>query len=78
MLSKGKGQCLRIAAAMHVLFQITGDAPAEDVNVEDEVSDQALRAAIDFVQTSIQHAAYIAGRSTIAKEVELAECGMFE
>jgi hypothetical protein len=48
------------------------------VNIEDEVSDQALKAAIDFVHTSIQHAAYIAGRSTIAKEVELAECGMCE
>ena len=76
MLSKGKGQCLRIAAAMHVLFQIAGETTGDDVNIEDEVSDQALKEAIDFVQTSIQHAAYIAGRSTITKEVELAECGM--
>ena len=76
MLSKGKGQCLRIAAAMHILFQISGEIPGDDVDVKDEVSDQALKAAIDFVQTCIQHAAYIAGRSTIAKEVEVAECGM--
>ena len=76
MLSKGKGQCLRIAAAMHVLFQISGEILGDNMSVEDEVSDRALKAAIEFVQTCIQHAAYIAGRSTIAKEVELAECGM--
>ena len=48
MLSKGKGQCLRIAAKTHVLFQITGETIGDDVNIVDEVSDQALKAAIDL------------------------------
>ena len=73
---KEKVNCLHIAAAMHVLFQISGEIPGDDVNVEDEVSDRALKAAFDSVQTCIQHAAYIAGRSTTVKEVELAECSM--
>ena len=75
MLSKSKGQTLRVAAVMHVLFQIHKTEEAELI-MEDEISEDALQAAIDFVQTSIQHAAYIAGRSTISKEVEIAEAGM--
>ena len=39
---------------------------------DDELSDEALKAAIDFVQTTTQLAAYISGISTIAKEVEIA------
>ena len=77
MLSRSKGQTLCVAAVMHVLFQIqqNGQEHAEIV-IEDERYEKALQAAIDFVQTSIQHAAYIAGRSTIYKEVEIAEAGM--
>ena len=74
MLSKSKGQTLRVAAVMHILFQIH-EVEQSDLVMEDQISENALRAAIDFVQTSIQHAAYIAGRSTISKEVEIAEAG---
>ena len=76
MLSKSKGQTLHVAAVMHILFQIQQtDHEQAEVVLTDEISEQALQAAIDFVQTSIQHAAYIAGRSTISKEVEIAEAG---
>jgi hypothetical protein len=68
---------LRAAAVMHILFQIQQTDPERaEVVIEDEISDKALQASIDFVQTSIQHAAYIAGRSTISKEVEIAEAGI--
>ena len=74
MLSKSKGQILRVAAVMHALFQIH-EIEGSELVVEDQISDNALQAAIDFVQTCIQHAAYIAERSTISKEVEIAEAG---
>ena len=39
------------------------------------ISDEALCAAIDFIQTSVQHTAYIAGRDIISKELERVEEG---
>lgn len=92
MLSKSKGQILRVAAVLHVLFKLneqkdpdnemegsdTDEIPVVilcDGIEEDEISLPALKAAIDFMASSIQHAAYISGRSTINKEVELAEAG---
>ena len=74
MLSKTKGQILRVAAVLHVLFQIhtpnvNGDH--EEACVEpDKISDKALCAAVDFVEISTQHAAYIAEKDTIFKELE--------
>ena len=76
LLSKSKGQTLRVAAVMHILFQIQQtDHEQAEVVLTDEISEKALQAAIDFVQTSIQYAAYTAGRSTISKEVEIAAAG---
>ena len=49
MLSKSNGQILRVAAVMHALFQIH----ESELVVEDQISDNALQAAIDFVQTCI-------------------------
>ena len=68
MLSKGKGQCLRVAVVMHILFQIAHETQVDD---DDEISDEALKAAIDFVQTSIQHAAYISGDQLLLKKLRL-------
>ena len=70
MLSKSKGQILRVAAILHILFQVNTE---EDDTLY--ISTEALYAAIDFVQTSIQHTAYIANRHSISEEVELAESG---
>jgi len=70
MFSKSKGQILHTAAVLHALFQIQNGA--DDTN---EISSEAMIAAIDFVQTSVQHTAYIAGKGTIASEVEKAETG---
>lgn len=69
MLSKSKGQILCTAAVLHALFQIQNDG-ADDTN---EISGAAMIAAIDFVQTIVQHTAYIADKETIASEVEKAE-----
>lgn len=74
MLSKSKGQILRVAAVLHILLQL--EDSSEPLIIKDEISQTSSTAAIDFVSTSIQHTAYIAGRKLISTEVELAETGM--
>lgn len=59
MLSKSRGQVLRLAAILHVLFSLGSDEPTDDI-----VSEDAVKAAIDFVNMACQQAAYIAGRGT--------------
>ena len=77
MLSKSKGQILRVAAVLHVLFQIHMPNDNEDHSeahyAADKIDDVALCAAVDFVETSTQHAAYMAGKDTILKELEKAQ-----
>ena len=76
MLSKSKGQILRVSAVLHILFHIhLPDATDREESNDDcsnsisnNISDEALSAAIDFVETSIRHAAYIAGRGEITNE----------
>jgi hypothetical protein len=65
MLSKSKGQILRVAATFHVFFH--WESPH---NIPNEISDTALKAAIDFVQTCTQHAAYLAGREGIQEAID--------
>lgn len=74
MLSKSKGQILRIAAVLETLFQVDADY-ASKTERSNEISDSALKAAIDYVQTSIQHTCYMAGRTTVAEEVEMCNAG---
>ena len=40
------------------------------MNVSDEVSDAALKAAVDFVCVSCQQTTYAAGRGPIDEEIE--------
>ena len=76
MLSKSKGQILRVSAVLHILFHICLPDATDHEESNDEssnpisniISDEALSAAIDFVETSIQHAAYIAGKGEITNE----------
>lgn len=72
MLSKSKGQILRVAAVLQILFQIIPDVNDHEIACDkpDTISDEALCAAVDFVETSTQHTAYIAGKDTIFKELE--------
>lgn len=66
ILSKSRGQVLRVAAVLHTLFSIEND----NMNVPDEVTDDALKAAVDFVCVSCQQTAYVAGRGPIDEEIE--------
>lgn len=67
MLSKSKGQVLRVAAVLHVLFRDNVD--------EEEVADtcittNAILAAQNFVDICCQHAAFITGRDKIDNEIK--------
>ena len=53
MLSKYKGQLLRVAVALHVLFN--------PMNIPRTVSDEAVKAAKCLIDLFVQHAAYLAG-----------------
>ena len=49
------------------------DNQSEEHN--NSISLNAMATAIDFVQASVQHTSYIAGKDSIASEVEKAEIG---
>ena len=65
MLSKSKGEILRIALTLQVLFDWENPQ-----NIPDEISDAALKAAINFVDVCVQHAAYLGGRGELLEEIE--------
>lgn len=60
MLSKSTGQILRVAAGFNVLFQ---------EKIEQNISTEAVIAAINFVEVCCQHTAYMADRGQIEDEV---------
>ena len=65
LLSKAKGQLLRVATCLHALFnQETPD------KIEDKISIDALSAAVDFVDECCDHASLITGRCCISDEVK--------
>lgn len=69
ILSKAKGQLLRVAACLHVLFKLeTPDT------IEVEISDKALSAAIDFIDVCCDHASLITGRGCISDEASKGKC----
>ena len=56
-LSKAKGQTLRVAVCLHILFNI--ESPN---TVPPEISETALKAAINFLDVCCTHASLITGR----------------
>ena len=65
MLSKSRGQLLRVAATMHVLFN--WNTPQ---TIPTTISDEALKAADSFVSMCVQHALYLAGRGELCDAIE--------
>lgn len=68
MLSKCTGQILRAATCFHILF---------GTGTTNEVSYQAIEAAMNFVEVCCQQTAFIAGRGQIEKEIEIIEAGSY-
>ena len=65
MLSNAKGQIMRVAATLHVLFNVN-----TPVDIPEEISDAALKAAVNVVDVCIQHAAFLAGRGDVDEEIQ--------
>ena len=73
MLSKSKGQILRVAATFHVIFTLKGPAELE---ISFEISDGAIAAAIKFVQLCCQQTAHMAGRGNIKEKIGIIKASM--
>ena len=73
MLSKSRGQVFRIAIILHVLFNIDNE---QDIACDSEVSEVAIKAAINFVQTACQQTAFIVGKGLIQEEVQAYKTGV--
>lgn len=71
MLSKSRGQVLRLATVLHMLFSI--DNPE---NLDEEVSETALKAAVNLVKLACQQTAYIAGKGELSDELEKFKTGI--
>ena len=74
MLSKSKGQLLRVTGCLHCLFQVddvnlTGESP-DEFQIQSVATDAAIRAAINFVNTCMDHTLYLCGRDKIGEEVD--------
>lgn len=69
MLSKSKGQILRVAAVLHVLFSLDYETPQD---IPSEISETALKAAEDFVTVCLKHTAYMAGRGGLNDAIKQA------
>lgn len=67
MLSKSKGQVLRVAAVLHVLFK---DCGQEEEEADSYITTNAILAAQNFVDICCQHAAFITGRDRIEVEIK--------
>jgi hypothetical protein len=76
MLSKSKGQVLRVAASLHILFYLSDDEDAM-TDVDSEISEAALKAAINFVTLCCQQTSFIAGRGEINDEIEILKASKY-
>ena len=71
MLSKSRGQVLRLATVLHMLFSI--DSPNEDL--DETISENALKAAVNIMKLATQQTAYIAGKGELTEELEKFKTG---
>ena len=73
MLSKSCGQVLRVAAVLHMLFSIDND----NYEVKEEVSQDAIKAAINLIKTICQQTAFVAGRGVLQEVANPTLKGLF-
>lgn len=71
MLSKCKGQFLRVTGCLHALFAIdhstSGSEPLQAI--PSVVSEASVKAALNFVNTCMNHTMYLCGRQNINSEI---------
>ena len=66
MLSKSKGQILRVATALHVLFHV-----GSFDSISDQITEEAIAASVNFIGLCCQQTAYIAGRGDIKEDIQI-------
>ena len=78
MLSKAKGQILRVSGILNVLFCDRSDQGKLSLSdtIPIVITNDALEAAQNFVDTACQHAAYLSGRGFIENELKRFTVGM--
>ena len=81
MLSKSKGQILRVSAILHTLFSLDEDDCHDlsddlDIHVSEVITEKALKAAEDFVSVCLKHTAYMAGRGGLDEAIKQAKKGI--
>lgn len=72
MLSKSKGQILRVATALHVLFHV-----GSFDSISDQITEEAIAASVNFVGLCCQQTAYIAGRGDIKEDIQIIKASKF-
>lgn len=75
MLSKSKGQLLRVTGCFHCLFLVdevhtAAENPGE-FQVPSVVADDAVKTAINFIKICMNHTLYLCGRSTVSEKVDI-------
>ena len=70
MLSKSRSQALRLAPVMHLLFHF-----GEEGNLSDDVSDAAMKAAINFAIVSCEQTAMITGKGSMEEVIQRCQSG---
>jgi len=65
MLSKSRGQILRVSATFHVLFHLEIPQP-----ISHAISNEVLEAALDFIEVCCQDASFMAGKGSIEDSVQ--------
>ena len=73
LLSKSKGQILRMTGCLHCLFQLDAlhESNAEEFEPATVVTESAVKAAVNFVQICTNHTLYLCGRNASVEEVRM-------
>ena len=72
MLSKSKGQILRVTTALHVLVHV-----GSYDSISGEITEEAIAASVNFVGLCWQQTAYMAGRGDINEVIQIIKASMF-
>ena len=70
MLSKSRSQALRLAPVMHLLFHF-----GEEGSLSDNISDAAMKAAINFARVSCEQTAMIIGKGSVEEVIQRCQSG---
>ena len=72
MLSKSKGQVLRVAACFHALIH-----QGREEGISSVISEEAITAAINFVGVCCQQKVFMAGWGEIGEEIQIIKASKF-